>query len=471
MDAFAQHRTWQRAGRLVLSQLLCLGRHTVTNLLGTCGRQHCDWSADYRLYSQDSWNPRGLFQPVIHGVLGLCPDPSVFVVAMDDTPVRKTGRKVPGAGWGRDPLSPAFHCNLIWLQRFLQVSAILYTTAPPGPGRAVPIWFQLVPPVPKPKRSDPPEVWRAYRKQRRQENLCTHGAAILQQIRQELDQHHAAWERKLIACVDGSYFNQTVLKALPPRTTLIGRVRRDAELFFRPDPPGTPIGGPARKYGPRAPTPEALRQAEDQTWQEVTAFACGKLHTFRVKTLGAVLWRKAGADRPLRLLVIAPVGYRLRMHSKLLYRQPAYLLCTDVDLAVEWIVQYYLWRWDIETDHREEKQIIGVGQAQLTSRQSAERQPQLAVAGYSMLLLAAARAFGKDAERPMLPPPKWQANHPKPRLSTQDLVQQLRNEVWAFGLERLQEAFDLFVTAASGSTRGLEAGETLASAVLYVGTG
>jgi len=50
----------------------------------------------------------------------------------------------------------------------------------------------------------------------------------------------------------------------------------------------------------------------------------------------------------LRAMVIAPFGYRPRKGSKLLYRQPAYLICTAPDLALEQFIQYYLWRWDVE---------------------------------------------------------------------------------------------------------------------------
>ena len=69
MDVFSQQRTWQRARRLSLSQLACLGRHTMTGLLCTGGRQFADWSADYRLFSQDQWNAQQLFTPVTRGVL------------------------------------------------------------------------------------------------------------------------------------------------------------------------------------------------------------------------------------------------------------------------------------------------------------------------------------------------------------------------------------------------------------------
>jgi hypothetical protein len=471
MDAFAQHRSWQRAYRLGLSQLLCLGPHTVTNLLATCGRQFVDWSADYRLFSQGQWEPRKVFRPVIRGLLEICPDPAVFVIALDDTHLPKSGKKTPGVGWGRDPLSPPFHCNLIRRQRFIQFSGALYADSPPGPARAVPIWFEHAPALLKPKRSAPAQEWKAYRARTRQENLCTHAAAILHWLRKELDQEHHAWGRQLVACSDASYFNQTVLKRLPPRTTFIGRIRKDVELFYPAQPSGTGLKKGSRKYGLRAPKPDQLRQDPDHPWQPIVAFAAGKLHTFRIKTLAPVLWSKAGADRPLRLMVVAPVGYRIRKNSRMLYRQPAFLLCTDPDLPVEKMLQYYLWRWDIENDHRDEKRIIGVGQAQLTSARSVDRQPQLAVGSYAMLLLAAVRAFGHASVDLALPPPKWLANRPKPRVTTQDLIQQLRHEVWAHALSQLPGDPTRFVTGTDAVTKGQGTRESLASAVLYVRQG
>jgi hypothetical protein len=46
----------------------------------------------------------------------------------------------------------------------------------------------------------------------------------------------------------------------------------------------------------------------------------------------------------------------------LLYRQPAYLLCTDPQMALQEFLQLFLWRWDIEVNFRNEKTLLGVGQ-------------------------------------------------------------------------------------------------------------
>lgn len=471
MDAFAQHRTGCRAQRLGISQLACLGRHTVTGLLSTAGRQFLDWTADYRLFSRDVWAAHELFVPITRAIVDLLPPGTPVVAAMDDTHLQKTGTRIPGVGYTRDPLSPAFHTNLIRAQRFLQISGLLPNAEPAGSARAIPIVYGHVPPVPKPKKNAPEEEWKTYRQQRRQQNLSTHGVQAIRQLRDDLDQRHDAAERLLVMGVDGSYTNATVLKNLPPRTTLIGRIRKDAKLCEPPHPEDQQPRGTRRQYGRPLPTPDQIRQDESSPWQEVQAYASGKRHTFRVKTIGPVLWSKAGAKQSLRLVVIAPVGYRLKKGSRLLYRQPAYLICTDPDLPLEQLIQYYLWRWDIEVNHRDEKQIIGVGEAQVRSLQSVGRQPALAVASYAIMLLAAARVFGTDTPRGRLPLPKWQSKSAGQRLSTQELVRQLRSEVWSWAIDRLCPDSDDFATGLTASTKCPESPLPAVSAMLYASTG
>jgi len=466
-DAFRQARVWARARRLGLSQLACLERHTLTGLLCSCGRQFVDWSADYRVFSKDRWEPNLLFRPVIRGALAHLPEAHPVVVAIDDTLLRKSGRKTPGVAYRRDPLSPPFQTNLVLAQRFIQFSILI----PNGPGlpaaaRGVPIRFEHVPSVKKPKRKAAKEEWKAYREAAKQKNLNTEARRMAEQLRDELDAAHDGKPLRLVLVVDGSYTNKTVIRGLPPRTTLIGRIRKDAKLHF-------PHAASPRWYGPQAPTPEALRKDEQYPWEEIQAYAAGKTHSFRVKTLAPVRWRKTGTTCPLRMVVIAPVKYRLREGARTLYRQPAYLICTDPDLPVQTVVQDYLWRWDIEVNHRDEKQIIGVGQAQVRSPKSVDRQPAFAASCYAMLLLAAMNAFGLDAVDGILPLPKWQQGCARHRVTTQRLIQQLRQEVWGHALDQIAapDGWDDFVTPDAPDTKSPDLILAPAPPLAYVRTG
>ncbi len=201
---------------------------------------------------------------------------------------------------------------------------------------------------------------------------------------------------------DGSYTNAVVLKGLPAKTVYIGRIRRDAVLNALSGPPAATGRPPA--YGAQVQTPEDLCTDDTVAWQSVEAYAAGNQHTFKNKPIGPVLWRKAGATRPLQVMVIAPVGYRLRAGSKLLYRQPAFLVCTDPDMPVGEQLQYYLWRWGIEGNFRDEKNLIGTGQAQLRTVACNRNQPAATVAA-DALLLTAALLFGVPAVQTPDPPP------------------------------------------------------------------
>jgi hypothetical protein len=77
---------------------------------------------------------------------------------------------------------------------------------------------------------------------------------------------------------------------------------------------------------------------------------------------------------------VAPTPYRKRKSSKLSYRQPAYLLTTDLNSSVKQLLQIYFDRWQIEVNHYDEKNTLGVGQAQLWNVTSVPKQPVLSVA-------------------------------------------------------------------------------------------
>lgn len=100
-----------------------------------------------------------------------------------------------------------------------------------------------------------------------------------------------------------------------------------------------------------------------------------------------------------------------------------------------------------------------------------DRQPALAVASYAILLLAAARAFGVDATDAGLPPPKWQTRRRRQRLSTQELIRQLRSEVWAYAIDQLEVNSNDFVTAPSVVPKSPKFHLPLRSALLYANTG
>lgn len=447
-----------------MSALVCLGPRTITGMIGASGRQFVDWSGDYRLFCRSGrFNAGALFDVVRGALLAELDKEAPLVVAIDDSHLPKTGKKTFGVSWRRDSHKPRFMTGFTRAQRILQVSAAIPSARGPAGARMIPIDFLHAPSAVKPRKESAPSVWANYRKQKELTNISRTGAKSLFNLREKLDAEGQK-DRRIIVTADGQFTNGTVLKQLPERTTLIGRVRKDTRLHFLPY---AKVGGRGRapSYGELAPTPEAVLRDSSIPWEHHTVWAAGKTHEFRVKTISPLRWRSAGETLDLRLVVIAPLAYRPKKGFRLLYREPAYLIATDPSLPVADIVQSYVWRWDIEVNFRDEKHLLGAGQAQVRNASSVESVPQLIVAAYAMLLLAAHRVFGACGVPELLPPPKWRCGHAQRRASTQGLVNHLRAELWgqALGVHN----FSGFASGATGHTKPEKSLPHLASAVLY----
>lgn len=418
--AFGQKRSQWRATAQVVGSLVSFGRRTLSRALWAQGRQQQDWSADYKLHARAEWRVADLFQPILERALPWCGG-RYMNVALDDTRLHKTGRHIQTAFYQRDPLSPKFRFNLMLGLRFLHLALLLplYRKQKASP-RGLPVRFVEVPAVQRPRRKAPAEEWTAYRQTVKQHNLSTAAVETLQQLRQSLDAAGAAG-KGLLAVGDNSFCNRTLFRGAFDRIEVLARARRDTKLCRR---------APAESrcfYDPSKFTPEQVRQDETLAWKKVRIFHGGQWRKVRYKEVRDVYWQTAAGQRPLRLFVVAPIPYAAPGRKRKYYRDPAYLLTTDLRGTAREILQPYFDRWQIEVNHRELKDTLGVGQAQLRSARSVPRQPALVVAGYSALLLAGLIAFGAQRHEHYQPLPKWRRNASRP--SCLDLITLLRKEM------------------------------------------
>ena len=416
---FTQDRSFRRAVRQAVGALLVVGSATLTRILASLGRDQQDWSADYKLHARAAWKEQDLFDALLPSALAHCPG-GLVPVALDDTRLRKTGKRIPTAFWQRDPLSPPFRVNLQWGLRFLQASLLLpLHRKHKVNARAVPIRFVAAPILKKPGAKASPQEQERYHRHRKQHNLSQQAVNVLAGLRQSLDSAGVSHKRLLVAG-DGSFCNRALFRAPLERVELLCRTRADVRLC-RPA-----AAGSHRIYDPVKFTPEQVRQDEAIAWQSTKLWHGGKRRKLRYKELGPVLWQSGAGPRPLRLLVVAPVPYRRTPRSRLSYRRPAYLLTTDQSTPAAQLLQVYLDRWEIEVNHRDEKTILGVGQAQVWSTKSVPRQPALVVAAYSALLLASLEAYGASRDENYRGLPKWRRTSQRP--SCLDLVTLLRQQ-------------------------------------------
>lgn len=420
-DTFCQARTAARAVALASGLLCGVGRRTVSRALGFLGKEQCDWSSDYRLFSRSPWEAERLFEPLlVEAIARYVPD-GPLVMAWDDTIVRRQGLHVPNTAWRRDPMSPPFQVNLVWGQRYLLGSLVLplYRQDGESSPRTLPVRFAECPGVRRPgRRADVAEL-RLYREEKKKHRLSVRFVEEIRRMRHTLDRLGFE-KRPLLATGDGSFCNRTVWKAPLERTRILVRVRRDARLCFASKKPG-------RAYDERLWTPKSVYQDEQRAWSSARCFFGGQWRELRYKEVREVRWRVAGRSKALRLIVLAPTPYRLSPNGRKYYRQESFLLTDDLDSPLEILIQAYLDRYQIEFNHRDAKTVLGVGQAQVWGLKSTPRVPEFIMASYSALLLAGLAAYGPKRGEVYRELPKWRRKAKRP--SCQDLVTLLRQQL------------------------------------------
>jgi hypothetical protein len=432
--AFCKKQAFIRAKEHAFASLCAFGRKTITSFAIFLRRDQTSIVADYKLYSEYKWNPRDLFNPLLEKGLKYVSG-NYITIAADDTRLPKSGKKIPHASWGRDPMSPHFHINLMWGLRFLQMSLIfpLYKTDDQIPPRAIPVRFIDAPSIKKPGKKASQEEIKIYKEKIKIHNLSTIFVQHAKELRQALDQMKYQ-DKTLLYSVDGSLCNKIVLRITDedPRIQVVGRCRKNIKLCFKNE------GGGRRFYDQKKFTPEDIRRDETIPWQEKQIFYGGEFRTIRCKEVNHVLWQGGTRRKNLRLIVIAPIPY-IRA-GKRNYRYPAYLLCTDINGDLEEIIQAYFDRFSIEYNHREEKSVIGVGQAQVRNENSVSKQPALHVAAYSALLLASVMAYQDKYHADFGEIPYWR---PYPKRNTcRSLVGNLRKSL----LEQPEKIVELELT-------------------------
>jgi hypothetical protein len=405
--AFCKGAAFRRAKSLAIASLCGCGRKTITSMAIFLGRINKIPIADYKFFSEGTWNTENLFNPLLLTGAQYCPS-DYITIAADDTKIHKTGKKIPHASWQADPMGPPFQVNLIWGLRYLQMSMILplYTDSESTPPRAIPIRFISAPSVKKPGKKATKEQWTAYRNLSKQKNLSTSFVDNVKQLRATMDKMGLSHKTLIMSC-DGSFCNKTCMNINDPKIIMMARCRKDAKLCFRAPANSRKI------YDEAKLSPEQIRKDDTIPWETGSFFYGGQWREIRYKTVSNVLWQHGTKRKPLRLIVMAPLPY-IRGGKKN-YRDPAYILTTSLDAPIKILIQAYLDRWQIEYNHRDEKSVLGVGEAQVRNENSVVKQPAFHVAVYSAMLLANVMVYKDKPHSDFGERPKWRK---KPKRNT-----------------------------------------------------
>lgn len=340
---------------------LAEGRRTVTGVW-----RHAQTSKHFsnfhRFLKTYAWSPDEVARTLIRlllAQLGLRPDASGLLwltAALDDTFVRKWGRKMEGASWQHDAMAPnpkapiAFgHCwvalGLLWQHNgrwlFLAWAAWLFR-----------------PPKITPKEEQQTKLELAGRR--------------LQAL------HLPAWLRLRVVC-DAAYGKKSLVKTLLGLGHhVLSRLPSNAVLYELPEPPKLKRPGRPRKYGHK----HALSYFAALTGQEAMQTLCLYGRDWQMQVGSFLLRSRALGGCDILLVVVLPQG-----------RKPTFLFSTELSLCKERVVQLYAARFAIELAFRDLKNHFGLGHYQARRAEAAERHVLLCLVAYtwSQLLLLSGR--------------------------------------------------------------------------------
>lgn len=377
---FGQERVYQRMVALVIAEVMAFGRHTVTQLLLTLGLAAEDWSAWYRLFSAGRFADEAAAEVLVGETVQHVAEDELYVVAGDGTQVPRSSQKIEGSSWLHNPRSPVFKRGGHRAQRWFNGSWLMPDEN--GYSRALPLRF-LPAFTEKACRqiTEPCKEWEA-------------ALVFLHWLLAVLARLGRVSQRVLMV-VDGSFDTVKLWLGLPEGVILLARSAKNRVLHHL-----VPAGAHAnRRYGDRAPTPQALWQ-QRRGWRKVRLLIRGRQRDLQYRVEGPFL-RQGAPDRPLFLLIVR--GQTYTRHGRRKRRLPVPYLVNAVQHAIgQWILPlpvetllFWAWqRWEIEVAHRELKTSFGLGDKQCWNPLAALRSVQWSAWVYSLLLLAGYRTWG-----------------------------------------------------------------------------
>jgi hypothetical protein len=264
-----------------------------------------------------------------------------LVFAIDDSPTKRYGPKVEGAGIHHNPTPGPAGAAFLYGHNWVVLSRIVRHARFGVIGLPL-IGLLYV------RKKDVPKL------------PCSTGAVFRNKLKQAVDL--IAWLRSAIAketsfwlAVDGFYAKKEVLdQARKQGIVIVSRVRKDAALFDLPPEPK-----PGQKRGRGRPPIYgknrlclAKRAGQRRGWTSIEVRSCtGKVLTKRIKTFLAT-WRPARGV--VRVVLVEEDDGSWRA-----------LCCTGRDASAEAIVQTALDRWGIEQNFHDLKETEGIAQVQL----------------------------------------------------------------------------------------------------------
>jgi hypothetical protein len=325
-----------RLSWILLGMVFARGRRTVTTWLRAVGIQ--DDFADYYYFLQPlGRKSKVLAERLLALLLVRLVQGERVLLAVDDSPTKRYGPHVQGAGIHHNPTpGPAdqkFLYGHIWVTISLVLRHPLWQTIGLPLLGLLYVRAKDIAQIPK------KHGWRF----RTKLELAVRSLLRLAQLAKTAGK--TVW-----VVADGAYAKRPFLQPLQrAKLTVVSRLRKDAALRTVPPPVKTPRRGRPRKYGAQR-IHLARRAAHPGGWQQVECEVYGQSITKTIKTFPAT-YRPAGGL--IRVLIVR------EDHGC------EFFFCTDPAATPGQIIETFADRAAIEQDFHDVKEVWGAGQQQV----------------------------------------------------------------------------------------------------------
>ena len=397
--------TWAKAQLLLVGAVLSPGKRTVTAALRVLGlAQETHFARYHHVLNRARWSPLELSKVLLFLLLRhLDPGQGPLVFGIDETLERRWGRRISARGIYRDAVrSSASH--LVKASGLRWVSLMWLASIP---------WAQRVWALPVLTALAPSERYYQ-RRGRRPKKLTDWARQIILQLRRWLP------HRPLVLLGDSSYAVLELLhfcQALPHPVTFVTRLRLDAALYEPAAPRQPHQKGRPRRKGARLRNLQQRLQRPDTSWDKVIVpWYDGAQRLLEIATNTAVWYHSGRPTVPLRWVLIRdPLGEF----------KPQALLCSDPEVAAPQIIQWFVWRWQLEVTFQESRAHLGIETQRQWSDLAIARTTPVLFGLFSWVTLVAQVLQAEETVRP-----RTAAWYSKPLPTFSDAIALVRQHLW-----------------------------------------
>jgi len=329
-------RSRWRLSLILLGIVFARGRRTVTSWLRAVGIG--DDFADYYYFLQPlGRKSKELAQRLFSLLLVRLVSGERVLLAVDDTPTKRYGPQVQGAGIHHNPTPGPADQKFLYGHVWVTISLVLRH----------PLWRTIGLPLLGllyVRAKDVGKIPKQHGWQFRTK-LELAVRPLLRLIPLATAAGKTVW-----VVADGAYAKRPFLRPLRTEgVTVVSRLRKDAALRTVPSRSKAPQRGRPRKYGPQR-IHLARRAAHPSGWQQVACLAYGQQS---VKTFKTFLATYRPANGLIRVMIVK------EDHGC------EFFFCTDPDATPREIIETFADRAAIEQDFHDVKDVWGAGQQQV----------------------------------------------------------------------------------------------------------